>query len=162
MTLFDHRRQEIQEQIAPLATRMRPRNLEEYFGQTHILAPGKVLRMAIEEDRLPSMILWGPPGSGKTTLARLVAGATGSHFEQISAVTSGVKDIRAVIAGAADRLGENNRRTILFIDEIHRFSKSQQDALLPHVEDGTITLIGATTENPSFEIISPLLSRTRV
>ncbi len=162
MTLFDHRRQEIQEQIAPLATRMRPRNLEEYFGQTHILAPGKVLRRAIEEDRLPSMILWGPPGSGKTTLARLVAGATGSHFEQISAVTSGVKDIRAVIAGAADRLGENNRRTILFIDEIHRFSKSQQDALLPHVEDGTITLIGATTENPSFEIISPLLSRTRV
>ena len=133
MTLFDHRRQEIQEQIAPLATRMRPRNLEEYFGQTHILAPGKVLRRAIEEDRLPSMILWGPPGSGKTTLARLVAGATGSHFEQISAVTSGVKDIRAVIAGAADRLGENNRRTILFIDEIHRFSKSQQDALLPHV-----------------------------
>jgi len=141
---------------------MRPRNLEEYFGQTHILAHGTVLRRAIEEDRLPSMILWGPPGSGKTTLARLVAGATGSHFEQISAVTSGVKDIRGVIAGAADRLGENNRRTILFIDEIHRFSKSQQDALLPHVEDGTITLIGATTENPSFEIISPLLSRTRV
>jgi len=162
MTLFEHRRQEIQDQIAPLATRMRPRNLKEYFGQMHILAPGTVLRRAIEEDRLPSMILWGPPGSGKTTLARLVAGATGSHFEQISAVTSGVKDIREVMAGAAERLGENSRRTILFIDEIHRFSKSQQDALLPHVEDGTITLIGATTENPSFEIISPLLSRTRV
>ena len=162
MTLFDHRRQELQDRIAPLATRMRPRNLEEYFGQTHILAPGTVLRRAIEEDRLPSMILWGPPGSGKTTLARLVAGATGSHFEQISAVTSGVKDIREVMASARDRLGESSRRTILFIDEIHRFSKSQQDALLPHVEDGTITLIGATTENPSFEIISPLLSRTRV
>ena len=162
MTLFDHRRQELQDRIAPLATRMRPRNLEEYFGQTHILAPGTVLRRAIEEDRLPSMILWGPPGSGKTTLARLVAGATGSHFEQLSAVTSGVKAIREVVASARDRLGESSRRTILFIDEIHRFSKSQQDALLPHVEDGTITLIGATTENPSFEIISPLLSRTRV
>ncbi len=162
MTLFDHRRQELQDRIAPLATRMRPQNLQEYFGQTHILAPGTVLRRAIEEDRLPSMILWGPPGSGKTTLARLVAGATGSHFEQISAVTSGVKDIREVMASARDRLGESSRRTILFIDEIHRFSKSQQDALLPHVEDGTITLIGATTENPSFEIISPLLSRTRV
>jgi len=162
MTLFDRRKQELQDRIAPLATRMRPTNLDEYVGQKHILTPGKVLRRAIDEDRLPSMILWGPPGSGKTTLARLVAGATNSHFEQLSAVTSGIKDVRAVMALAGDRLGQTGRRTILFIDEIHRFSKSQQDGLLPHVEDGTVTLIGATTENPSFEVISPLLSRTRV
>mgnify|MGYP000176142547 FL=1 len=162
MTLFDHRKREIQDRIAPLATRMRPKTLDDYVGQKHILTPGKVLRRAIDEDRLPSMILWGPPGSGKTTLARLVAGETNSHFEQLSAVTSGVKDVRAVIALANDRLGQMGRKTILFIDEIHRFSKSQQDALLPHVEDGTVTLIGATTENPSFEVISPLLSRTRV
>jgi len=141
---------------------MRPTNLDEYVGQKHILTPGKVLRRAIDEDRLPSMILWGPPGSGKTTLARLVAGATNSHFEQLSAVSSGIKDVRAVMVAAGDRLGQTGRRTILFIDEIHRFSKSQQDGLLPHVEDGTVTLIGATTENPSFEVISPLLSRTRV
>ena len=162
MTLFDRRKQELQDRIAPLATRMRPTNLDEYVGQKHILTPGKVLRRAIDADRLPSMILWGPPGSGKTTLARLVAGATNSHFEQLSAVTSGIKDVRAVMALADDRLGQTGRRTILFIDEIHRFSKSQQDGLLPHVEDGTVTLIGATTENPSFEVISPLLSRTRV
>ncbi|TDI90744.1 MAG: replication-associated recombination protein A [Chloroflexi bacterium] len=162
MTLFDHRRREIQDRIAPLATRMRPRNLDEFVGQKHILAPGMVLRRAIEDDRVPSMILWGPPGSGKTTLARLIAGATGSHFEQLSAVSSGVKEVRAIMAAANDRLGETGRRTILFIDEIHRFSKSQQDGLLPHVEEGTVTLIGATTENPSFEVISPLLSRTRV
>lgn len=162
MTLFDHRRQEIKDRIAPLATRMRPRNLDEFVGQKHILTPGKVLRRAIDEDRVPSMILWGPPGSGKTTVARLIAGATGSHFEQLSAVSSGVKEVRAVMAAANDRLGETGRRTILFIDEIHRFSKSQQDGLLPHVEEGTVTLIGATTENPSFEVISPLLSRTRV
>ena len=162
MTLFDHRRREIQDRIAPLATRMRPRNLDEFVGQKHILTPGMVLRRAIEDDRVPSMILWGPPGSGKTTLARLIAGATGSHFEQLSAVSSGVKEVRAIMAAANDRLGETGRRTILFIDEIHRFSKSQQDGLLPHVEEGTVTLIGATTENPSFEVISPLLSRTRV
>ncbi|HAG55208.1 MAG TPA: AAA family ATPase, partial [Dehalococcoidia bacterium] len=120
MTLFDHRRREIQDQIAPLATRMRPRSLDEFVGQKHILTPRKVLRRAIDEDRVPSMILWGPPGSGKTTLARLIAGATGFHFEQLSAVSSGVKDVRAVMAGANDRLGENGRRTILFIDEIHR------------------------------------------
>ena len=162
MTLFDNRKQEIQDRIAPLATRMRPQTLDEYVGQKHILTPGKVLRRAIEEDRLPSMILWGPPGSGKTTLARLIAGETNSHFEQLSAVTSGVKDVRAVMAMAGERLGQTGRKTILFIDEIHRFSKSQQDGLLPHVEDGTVTLIGATTENPSFEVISPLLSRTRV
>jgi putative ATPase len=162
MTLFDHRREQIQRRNAPLATRMRPESLEEYAGQRHLLAPGTVLRRAIDEDRVPSMILWGPPGSGKTTLARLIAHVTKAHFEQLSAVTSGVKDVRESVAAARDRLGQLGRPTILFIDEIHRFSKSQQDALLPHVEDGTVTLIGATTENPSFEVISPLLSRARV
>ncbi|MDA1297787.1 MAG: replication-associated recombination protein A [Chloroflexi bacterium] len=162
MTLFDHRREAIQRRNAPLATRMRPESLDEYAGQRHLLAPGSVLRRAIDEDRVPSMILWGPPGSGKTTLARLIAHATRAHFEQLSAVTSGVKDVREAVSAARDRLGQFDRPTILFIDEIHRFSKSQQDALLPHVEEGTVTLIGATTENPSFEVISPLLSRARV
>jgi putative ATPase len=162
MTLFDHRRESIQRRNAPLATRMRPETLDEYVGQRHLLEPGSVLRRAIDEDRVPSMILWGPPGSGKTTLAQLIAHATKAHFEQLSAVTSGVKDVREAAAAAKDRLGQLGRRTILFVDEIHRFSKSQQDGLLPHVEDGTVTLIGATTENPSFEVTSPLLSRTRV
>ena len=162
MTLFDHRRESLQRRNAPLATRMRPDSLDEYAGQRHLLAPGSVLRRAIDEDRVPSIILWGPPGSGKTTLARLIAHVTKSHFEQLSAVTSGVKDVREAVTAARDRLGQLGRPTILFIDEIHRFSRSQQDALLPHVEDGTVTLIGATTENPSFEVISPLLSRTRV
>ena len=162
MTLFDHRRESIQRRNAPLATRMRPESLDEYAGQRHLLAPGSVLRRAIDEDRVPSVILWGPPGSGKTTLARLIAHVTKAHFEQLSAVTSGVKDVREAVTAARDRLGQLGRPTILFIDEIHRFSRSQQDALLPHVEEGTVTLIGATTENPSFEVISPLLSRTRV
>jgi putative ATPase len=162
MTLFDHRRESIQRRNAPLATRMRPETLDEYVGQRHLLEPGSVLRRAIDEDRVPSMVLWGPPGSGKTTLAQLIAQVTKAHFEQLSAVTSGVRDVREAAAAAKDRLGQLGRRTILFVDEIHRFSKSQQDALLPHVEDGTVTLIGATTENPSFEVISPLLSRTRV
>ena len=162
MTLFDNRRQELQRRNAPLATRMRPQTLDEYVGQEHLLAPGTVLRRAIDEDRVPSMILWGPPGSGKTTLAQLVAHVTRAHFDQLSAVTSGVRDVREAISAARDRLGQIGQRTILFIDEIHRFSKSQQDALLPHVEEGTVSLIGATTENPSFEVISPLLSRTRV
>jgi len=162
MTLFEHRREELGQQTAPLSTRMRPDSLADYAGQEHLVGPGTVLRQAIEGDRIPSMILWGPPGSGKTTLARLIAHLTRAHFEQISAVNSGVADIRTAVTAAHDRLGQLGRRTILLIDEIHRFSKSQQDALLPHVEDGTLILIGATTENPSFEVISPLLSRARV
>jgi len=162
VTLFEHRRSELERHTAPLSTRMRPETLGEYAGQEHLVGPGTVLRSAIEDDRIPSMILWGPPGSGKTTLARLIAHLTKAHFDQISAVNSGVADIRAVVQAARDRLGQLGRRSILLIDEIHRFSKSQQDALLPHVEDGTIILIGATTENPSFEVISPLLSRARV
>jgi len=162
VTLFEHRRSELERHTAPLSTRMRPETLGEYAGQEHLVGPGTVLRSAIEDDRIPSMILWGPPGSGKTTLARLIAHLTKAHFDQISAVNSGVADIRAVVQAARDRLGQLGRRSILLIDEIHRFSKSQQDAHLPHVEDGTIILIGATTENPSFEVISPLLSRARV
>ena len=162
MTLFDHRRQQIQGRNAPLAARMRPRSLDEMVGQEGLISEGRVLRQAIDQDRVPSMVLWGPPGSGKTTLARLVAQVTKATFVQLSAVTSGVADVRGAVNEARHQLGEIGRPTIVFIDEIHRFSKSQQDALLPHVEDGTITLIGATTENPSFEVIAPLLSRTRV
>ena len=162
MTLFDHRRQQIQGRNAPLAARMRPRSLEEMVGQQGLIGEGRVLRQAIDQDRVPSMVLWGPPGSGKTTLARLIAQVTRATFVQLSAVTSGVKNVREAVSEARQQLGEIGRPTILFIDEIHRFSKSQQDALLPHVEDGTITLIGATTENPSFEVIAPLLSRSRV
>src|SRR5574341_1491303 len=150
------------ERHAPLAARMRPRTLEEMAGQEHLIGPDRVLRRAIEADQLPSMVFWGPPGSGKTTLARIIASLTQSHFEPVSAVASGVADLRRVVAEARDRLGEQGQRTILFIDEIHRFNKAQQDVVLPYVEDGTITLIGATTENPSFEVISPLLSRSRV
>jgi putative ATPase len=146
---------------APLAARMRPRTLAEYVGQQHIVGEGHALRRAIEHDNVPSMILWGPPGTGKTTLAEVIANTTGSEFVALSAVSAGVADLRAAVADAraARALG---KRTILFIDEIHRFSKSQQDAVLPYVEDGTVTLIGATTENPSFEVISALLSRSRV
>jgi putative ATPase len=147
---------------APLAERMRPRTLDELVGQAHLLAPGKPLRQAIEADRPHSMIFWGPPGTGKTTLARLLASYSGAHFLRLSAVLSGVKDIRDAVAEAkAIRAGEG-RGTILFIDEVHRFNKSQQDAFLPHVEDGTLVFIGATTENPSFELNSALLSRARV
>jgi putative ATPase len=147
---------------APLAARMRPRSLDEFVGQEHLVGEGRVLRRAIDADQLPSMVFWGPPGAGKTTLARIIASLTQSHFEPVSAVASGVADLRRVVAEARDRLGEQGLRTILFIDEIHRFNKAQQDVVLPYVEDGTITLIGATTENPSFEVISPLLSRSRV
>jgi putative ATPase len=141
---------------------MRPRNLDEFVGQEHLVGPGRMLRRAIEADEVPSMVLWGPPGSGKTTLARVIAELTQSHFEPISAVAAGVADLRRVVKEARERLGMHDRRTILFIDEIHRFNKAQQDVILPYVEDGTITLIGATTENPSFQVISPLLSRSRV
>src|SRR5260221_8600995 len=147
---------------APLADRMRPRTLGEFVGQEHLVGQGRVLRRLIESGgTLPSMILWGPPGTGKTTLARLLAEKTDARFVPLSAVFSGVKDLRSAIAEARlDR--QRRRRTILFIDEIHRFNKAQQDALLPAVENGTVTLIGATTENPSFEVTSALLSRSRV
>jgi putative ATPase len=147
---------------APLAERMRPRRLAEFVGQVHLLGPASLLRRAIEEDELFSMVLWGPPGSGKTTLARLIAGETDSHFTSFSAVLAGVKELRAVIDEARRIREHEQRKTILFVDEIHRFNKAQQDAFLPHVESGLVTLIGATTENPSFEIIAPLLSRARV
>ncbi|MCA9847539.1 MAG: replication-associated recombination protein A [Dehalococcoidia bacterium] len=147
---------------APLAARMRPRTLEEYQGQDHIVGPGGALRRFIEGDELPSIILWGPPGCGKTTLANIIANHTQRHFEELSAVTSGVADVRRVVKEAADRLRISGRRTILFVDELHRFNRTQQDGLLPHVEAGTVTLIGATTENPSFYVVAPLLSRCRV
>ncbi len=146
----------------PLAERMRPTTLEHFFGQEHLVGEGKLLARAIADDRLPSMVLWGPPGTGKTTLAKIVAHSTGAQFHTLSAVGSGVKDLRRVMEEARVQRYQYGRRTILFIDEIHRFNKAQQDALLPHVEGGTVVLIGATTENPSFEVISALLSRTRV
>ena len=146
----------------PLADRMRPRTLDEYVGQTHLMGAGSLLRRAIEADQLFSIIFWGPPGSGKTTLARIIAGAIQSHFASFSAVLSGVKEIRAVVDEARVQRQDHRKKTILFVDEIHRFNKAQQDAFLPHVESGLITLIGATTENPSFEVIAPLLSRSRV
>jgi putative ATPase len=160
--LFRKDEKELFKREAPLADRMRPRTLDEFVGQDHLLGPGKVLRQAIESDHLPSMILWGPPGSGKTTLAMIIASMTGAHFATFSAVLSGVKEIREVVQEANEEWKYQKRRTILFVDEIHRFNKAQQDAFLPHVEKGTIILIGATTENPSFEVISPLLSRSKV
>jgi putative ATPase len=147
---------------APIAERMRPRTLEEFVGQDHLLAEGRILRRLIEEDRLTSLVFWGPPGSGKTTLARVIANSTASEFVPFSAVTSGIKEIRQVMKDAAEVRSKLGRRTVLFIDEIHRFNRAQQDAFLPYVENGTIILIGATTENPSFEINSALLSRVKV
>ena len=146
----------------PLAERMRPRNLDEFVGQLDVVGPGTLIKRAIENDKLFSMILWGPPGCGKTSLANIIASATKSHFIQISAVLSGVKDIRSAIEDAKKQLQRHGKKTILFVDEVHRFSKSQQDSFLKHVENGLLTLIGASTENPSFEIISALLSRCRV
>ena len=149
-------------EIAPLAQRLRPRTLEELVGQKHVLGEGSALRQAIADDRVRSSIFHGPPGSGKTTLARIVAASTGAAFEELSAVSATVKDVREVLARARERLGTSGRRTILFLDEIHRFNKAQQDALLPAVEDGLVTLIGATTENPYYEVNSALLSRVQV
>jgi putative ATPase len=148
--------------VAPLAQRLRPASLGEFVGQEHVLGEGSALRLAIEEDRVHSSILYGPPGSGKTTLARIVAASTGAAFEELSAVSATVKDVREVLARAREGLGTTGRRTILFLDEIHRFNKAQQDALLPGVESGLVTLIGATTENPYYEVNSALISRTQV
>ena len=149
-------------EVAPLAQRLRPASLEEFVGQRHVLGESSALRRTIEEDRVRSSILYGPPGSGKTTLARIVAASTGAAFEELSAVSATVKDVREVLARAQERLGTTGRRTILFLDEIHRFNKAQQDALLPAVESGLVTLIGATTENPYYEVNSALISRTQV
>ena len=149
-------------EVAPLAQRLRPRTLDEFVGQVQVLGEGSALRLAIGEDRVRSSIFYGPPGSGKTTLARIVAATTGSAFEELSAVSATVKDVREILAHARERLGTGGRRTILFLDEIHRFNKAQQDALLPAVEEGLVTLIGATTENPYFEVNSALLSRCQI
>src|SRR5881398_1859518 len=160
--LFSDAARERTSTVAPLALRVRPTSLDEFVGQQHVLGEGSALRLAIEQDRVGSMILYGPPGSGKTTLARIVARMTGAAFEELSAVSATVSMVREVLARARERLGAHGQRTILFLDEIHRFNKAQQDALLPAVEDGTITLIGATTENPYYEVNSALLSRAEV
>jgi putative ATPase len=163
MDLFDHALKQRLATEAPLAARMRPRTLDEFVGQADIVGPGRLLRRAIEADRLfSSIILWGPPGTGKTTLAQIIANSTKSHFESISAVLSGVAELRRVVADATERRNLHGMRTTLFVDEVHRWNKAQQDALLPHVENGTVVLIGATTENPYFEVISALVSRSRI
>ncbi|MDJ0707510.1 MAG: AAA family ATPase [Leptolyngbyaceae cyanobacterium MO_188.B28] len=162
MDLFDQHRQALIAQEAPLAARMRPRTLDEFVGQDAVVGPGRLLRRAIQADQLSSLIFYGPPGTGKTTLARIIANTTRAHFISINAVLAGVKDIRAAIATAQDKRGQFSQRTILFIDEVHRFNKAQQDALLPWVENGTVILIGATTENPYFEVNKALVSRSRI
>src|SRR5512136_1792600 len=163
MDLFDHAMQTRMNAEAPLAARMRPRTLDEFVGQEHIVGPGKLLRRAIQADRLfSSIILWGPPGTGKTTLAQVIANQTKSHFATLSAVLAGKADLKDVIDAALERRKLYQKKTILFVDEVHRWNKAQQDALLPHVENGTFTLIGATTENPYFEVIKALISRSRV
>ncbi len=162
MPLFDLPEEKDLPQSMPLAARMRPQTFAEFVGQEHLVAEGRVLRKCIEADQLPSMVFWGPPGSGKTTLAHIIANVTRAHFSPLSAVSAGVADLRRVIEEAKKRLKPSGQRTILFVDEIHRFNKAQQDAVLPFAENGTVTFIGATTENPSFEVIAPLLSRCRV
>jgi len=162
MDMFEHKFEEQRRQEAPLAIRMRPIGFNAFVGQEHLIGEGRVLRKAIEAGRVPSIVLWGPPGSGKTTLAYVIANTTDAHFSPISAVSAGVADLRRIIEEAKEHHKAYQRKTILFIDEIHRFNKAQQDAILPFVEDGTVTLIGATTENPSFEVTSPLLSRCQV
>ena len=160
MDLFESALEDRFDEYAPLAARMRPRSLDQFVGQRHILGPGRALRTRIESGELSSIVLWGPAGTGKTTLAHVIAHITDAHFEPMSAVAAGVADVRKVITGAKERLGQHGRRTVLFLDEIHRFNKAQQDALLPAVENGWIVLVGATTENPSFEVNSPLMSRS--
>lgn len=160
--LFSATGEDFRRQIAPLADRMRPQMLNEFIGQAHILGAGKLLRRAIEADRIGSLIFYGPPGSGKTTLARIIANTTQKHFASLNAVLAGVKDIRDAIAHAQNQLKHHQQGTILFVDEVHRFNKAQQDALLPHVENGTVVFIGATTENPYFEVNKALVSRSRV
>jgi len=162
MDLFEHKFQQEKGKEAPLAARMRPRALDGFVGQQHLVGKGHVLRKAIDSGQIPSVILWGPPGSGKTTLAFIIANTTNAHFSPVSAVSAGVADLRRIIEEARERRKMYQQKTILFIDEIHRFNKAQQDTVLPFVEDGTIIMIGATTENPSFEVISPLLSRCQV
>src|SRR3989337_488629 len=160
MDLFDHAMQQRMRAEAPLAARMRPRTLDEFVGQEEIVGPGRLLRRAIEADRLfSSIILWGPPGTGKTTLATVIANQTKSHFETLSAVMAGKAELRQVIEKAIERRRLYGKRTILFVDEVHRWNKAQQDALLPHVENGTLVLIGATTENPYFEVNKALVSQ---
>jgi putative ATPase len=162
MDLFNDVRRKNIARVAPLAVRMRPLTLDEFVGQAHFLGPGKLLRRMLEADRLTSVILYGPPGTGKTTLASLIAQTTSSHFEQVNAAGVGVKEVRAIMEAAKERLGHSGQRTVLFIDEIHRFNRAQQDILLGDVEAGLILLVGATTENPFFAVNSPLVSRSQI
>ena len=162
MDLFSHAQAERISREAPLAARMRPRTLDEFVGQEHVVGPGRLLRRAIQADQLSSVIFYGPSGTGKTTLAMIIANTTSSRFETLNAVLAGVKDVREVVARAQEDRKLYGRRTILFVDEVHRWNRAQQDALLPWVENGTIIMIGATTENPWFSVNRPLLSRSRV